>query len=75
MEKRVSYGDDSNNIKKKPNLCKLESPFIQFKGGMAGSLTVTLFYDTYEHGKDVRDYTNQVSDLMKIDPEIHAPPP
>lgn len=75
MEKSVSYGDDSTNKNKNPNLFKLESPFLQFNGGNAGSLTVTLFYDTYEHGKDVRDYTNQVSDLMKIDPEIHAPPP
>lgn len=72
MEKSVSYGEDTN---KNPKLCNLESPFLQFNGGKAGSLTVTLFYDTYEYGKDVRDYTNQVSDLMKIDPEIHAPPP
>ena len=35
-----------------------------------------LFYDTYEQEiDDVRDYTNKISDLMKIDPDLHAPPP
>lgn len=67
MEKSVSYQEVSK--------LKLEAPRLQYTGGNAGSLSVELFYDTYEYGTDVRDYTDKVSDLIKIDTEIHAPPP
>jgi nucleoid-associated protein YgaU len=33
-----------------------------------------LFFDTFEARKDVRDETNKVVDLLKIDSELHAPP-
>jgi hypothetical protein len=67
MVKSVSYEE--------PTALLLEAPYIKYIGGKAGSLTIVLFYDTYEHRKDVRYYTDQVLDLMKIDPEIHSPPP
>jgi nucleoid-associated protein YgaU len=53
----------------------LESPYLQYVRGNAGSITLEAFYDTYEDGTDVRKYTDQLSDLMNIDPELHAPPP
>jgi nucleoid-associated protein YgaU len=52
----------------------LESPYLQYVRGNAGSITLEVFYDTYEKGGDVRFYTDQLTDLMNIDPEIHAPP-
>lgn len=67
MKKTVSYQEVSK--------LKLEAPRIQYTGGNAGSLSIELFYDTYEYGTDVRDYTDKISDLMKIDTDIHAPPP
>lgn len=50
-------------------------PVIQFIKGESEIFNCELFFDTYtyENSEDVRNYTNQVSDLMKIDPEIHAP--
>lgn len=67
MEKTVTYSEVSK--------LKLEAPRLQYTGGNAGSLTVELFYDTYESGTDVRNYTDKIADLIKIDTEIHAPPP
>lgn len=53
----------------------LESPYIQYSRGNLGSVSLEVFYDTYNEKKDVRVYTKQLSDLMQIDPELHAPPP
>lgn len=53
----------------------LESPYLQYVRGNAGTITLEAFYDTYEEGTDVRKYTDQLSNLMNIDPELHAPPP
>ena len=52
----------------------LEAPPIQFMRGAASTLAMQLFFDTYEQGTDVRDYTDRIVDLMAIDPELHAPP-
>ena len=67
MEKSVSYSEAKQS--------ELEAPFLEYSGGNAGILSVELFYDTYEYGTDVRDYTDKISNLLQIDPEIHAPPP
>lgn len=43
-------------------------PQLEFKGGGASSLTMELFFDTYESGNDVRTkYTNAIWELMGID--------
>lgn len=52
----------------------LDSPFLSFTNGGLETLSMELFFDSYEEGKDVREYTKQITDLLKIDPEIHAPP-
>lgn len=67
MTKTVNYPEAS-----KP---KLEAPTLQYSGGTSGSLSFDLFYDTYEYGTDVRVYTDKITDLLKIEPEIHSPPP
>jgi hypothetical protein len=51
-----------------------DSPFLQFNKGGLETLSMDLFFDSYEKGKDVREYTKQITDLLEIDPEIHAPP-
>jgi len=59
------------------------APLIQFSHGNAQTLTMQLFFDTYdpkfmdgqqEKNKDVRFYTRQVTDLLKVDEKLHAPP-
>jgi hypothetical protein len=46
-------------------------PQLEFTGGGASSLTMELFFDTYESGKDVRkEYTNKIWELMAIDDKL-----
>jgi hypothetical protein len=52
----------------------LEAPPIQYVRGNARSLSMQLFFDTYEAGTDVRDHTTLVAQLLDTDPELHAPP-
>lgn len=61
----------------------LSAPLLQFGRGNAQTLTMQLFFDTYDprhaegrYGKDqdVRLYTARVTDLMKLNSELHAPP-
>ena len=52
----------------------LSSPLLQFVNGNVRTLEMELFFDTFEAKKDVRDETNKVIDLLKIDSDLHAPP-
>lgn len=52
----------------------LEAPPIQYVRGGARTLSMQLFFDTYEQGSDVRDHTGRVARLLDTDPELHAPP-
>lgn len=45
-----------------------------FSYGDAYTLTVELFFDTYETGEDVRDYTNAVVRLVTLDGGLRRPP-
>jgi hypothetical protein len=80
--------EKSNNFAE-VNIPGLSSPMYQFVRGNARSVTLDLFFDTYEKGtdekeKDVRDYTNLITGwedeskpkkgLMDIDSDLHAPP-
>ncbi len=68
------YSMEKSNEFASINIPGLESPMLQFSRGNLETLTMDLFFDSYELDKDVRDYTNKITDLLKIDPEIHAPP-
>lgn len=62
----------------------LPSSTFQFVKGGARTLTMDLFFDTYEQEKDVRGYTDMITGwdsgsmeakgLMDIDSDLHAPP-
>lgn len=69
------YSIERSNTFSEVAIPGLESPYLQFVRGNAGSITLELFYDTYEKGIDVRELTGKLTDLMNIDPTIHAPPP
>ncbi len=72
------------------NIPGLPSPVFQFVKGSARSLSVDLFFDTYEDGIDVRLFTDRITGwdagfmysiipfaprgLMDIDSDLHAPP-
>ena len=57
----------------------LDSPIIQFLRGETETLTVELFFDSTEDGtgvgaEPVTKQTDKFYDLVKIDPDTHAPP-
>jgi len=56
----------------------LGAPIVQFVNGNQRTLEVELFFDTYDTPtlpkQDVRLQTSQVTDLMKLDSTLHAPP-
>lgn len=64
------------------NIPGLSSPVLQFVRGNSRTITMDLFFDTYEEGIDVRIFTDQITGwdageekgLMDIDSKLHAPP-
>jgi nucleoid-associated protein YgaU len=63
----------------------LRSPLLQFVNGNLKTLQMELLVDTYEEhragskvlnqaGQDVREITGQITGLLEINPETHAPP-
>jgi LysM repeat protein len=52
----------------------LSSPILQFVNGNLRTLEMELFFDTTDARSDVRNETQKVVDLLKIDPDLHAPP-
>jgi hypothetical protein len=54
----------------------LDNPITQFVNGNAQVLTMDLFFDTYTDGggEDVSERTRQLTDLLHIDGDLHAPP-
>jgi hypothetical protein len=54
----------------------LGSPLLQFVNGNLRTLDMELFFDTYEPKppRDVRDETQKIVNLLKIDRDLHAPP-
>jgi hypothetical protein len=45
-----------------------------FTHGEPYSLTLELFFDTYESGEDVRDYTDEIVQLVTVQGDLHRPP-
>ena len=82
VEKSNQYGE--------VNIPGLSSPIFQFVRGNARTVTLDLFFDTYEEGIDVRIFTDRITGwdagsmfsklpdiakgLMDIDSKLHAPP-
>ena len=64
------------------NIPGLSSPILQFIRGNARTISMDLFFDTYEKRIDVRIHTDEITGweagekkgLMDIDSKLHAPP-
>jgi hypothetical protein len=57
----------------------IDSPILQFLRGQTEKLSLDLFFDTTDQGMgevatDVREMTNSIYQLVKIQPKTHAPP-
>lgn len=70
----AEYSIEKGNQFAETPLLGLPTPIRQFTSGGAETLTLDLFFDTYERGEDVRLFTEKVAGLLSIDPELHAPP-
>lgn len=49
-------------------------PVGMFMSGEIETMSVDLFFDTYEAGVDVRIFTNQVLELMAVEKQLNTPP-
>ena len=49
---------------------KGKEPQLEFRGGGNCTLTMELFFDTYEADEDVRKHTSRIIKLMDIDPML-----
>src|SRR4051794_3932383 len=70
----TQYSIDKANQIAEAAIPGLEAPILQYVHGNTRTLSMDLFFDTYEEQDDVRDYTDQVFDLLLIDPDTHVPP-
>lgn len=52
----------------------LQVPVTQFVSGQTQTMSMSLFFDTYEKRTDVRAETSKLTNLLKIKRDIHAPP-
>src|SRR6266581_921674 len=52
----------------------LNAPPIQYVRGRSRTLTMDLFFDTYESAQDVRSHTSQIVNLLNTLPQTKAPP-
>lgn len=51
-----------------------QKPELQYTGGDRKKLTMELFFDSYEAGQDVRQYTRQIANLLEVDSNKNRPP-
>jgi hypothetical protein len=70
----TQYSVDKANQIAEAAIPGLEAPILQYVHGNIRTLTMDLFFDTYEEGKDVREATDKIYNLLKIDSSTHAPP-
>ncbi len=52
----------------------LDAPEMQFTTGQGATLTLELFFDTYEKGTNVAEHTKKLHAMALIDKELHRPP-
>jgi LysM repeat protein len=75
----VMFNPEEYSLNKDNNFAQqsipgLGSPILQFVNGNVRTLEMELFFDTTDAGTDVRRETQKVTDLLKIDSDLHAPP-
>ena len=68
------FSIDSSTQFQRSAMPGLQTPVTQFVSGQTQTLSLDLFFDTYEQKTDVRAHTVKVTNLLKINREIHAPP-
>jgi nucleoid-associated protein YgaU len=65
--------DQSNQVAESP-IPGLRAPILQYIHGNVRTLSMDLYFDTYEQQTDVRDETNKIYGLLGIAASTHVPP-
>lgn len=68
------YTINKDNNFASQNVPGLSGPILQFVHGNMRTLEMELFFDTYEENADVRDQTQNITNLLNINGDLHAPP-
>ncbi|OBZ12262.1 MULTISPECIES: LysM peptidoglycan-binding domain-containing protein [Bacillales] len=70
----TEYEMDSGNQYAEKEIAGLQTPLSQFTSGDRTTLTLNLFFDTYEAGIDVRTHTSKIVGILDVDSDLHTPP-
>jgi nucleoid-associated protein YgaU len=65
---------DQGNTFAEVGIPGLNTPPVQYVRGKARTLTMDLFFDTYETGEDVRSHTAPIVRLLDKQPQTQGPP-
>jgi hypothetical protein len=76
---KVPFNPNTYSVSKSNQIAEaaipgLNAPILQYVHGNTRTLDMELFFDTYEEGTNVTSGTNQIYNLLLIDPGTHAPP-
>lgn len=87
QEIKVMFNPESYNLSESTSYSEkripgLDGPVSQFTAGESAALDMTLYFDTYEPpaagkpegGSSVTEETEKLTQLLKIDGELHSPP-
>jgi LysM repeat protein len=70
----TQYSLDQGNQIAEIGIPGLSAPILQYVRGNTRTLTMELFFDTYEQQTDVRKYTDKIYGLLAIKSSTHVPP-
>lgn len=70
----TQYTLDQGNQIAEVGVPGLGAPILQYVRGNGRTLSMDLFFDTYEEQRDVRELTSRVYGLLEVKPELRRPP-
>jgi LysM repeat protein len=70
----TQYSLDQGNQIAEVGVPGLGAPILQYVRGNGRTLSMELFFDTYEEQRDVRDLTGPVYRLLDVDADLRRPP-
>src|SRR5215469_9097501 len=68
------YSLDKANTIAQAAIPGLQAPILQYVHGNMRTLSMDLFFDTYEEKSDVTAKTDKIYNLLQLDRSSHAPP-
>jgi LysM repeat protein len=70
----TQYGLESSSQYAETAVLGLSAPILQYTRGNSRSLSMELFFDTYEQRTDVRRHTDGIYKLLDVEASTHRPP-